>query len=100
MDANLGCQRWIARGSVTVLAECVLIESVPVELHVITNSREQEEEVCRLTRSGASSVNARLISSGGNPLTGRRTVERRQEADPMCQEDCPPAALRGKRLGD
>ena len=71
--------------SVTELAECVLIDSVPMELHVITRSREQEEEVCRLTRSGASSVNARLVSSGRNPLTGRRTVERRQEADPMRQ---------------
>ena len=38
MDANLGCQRWIARGSVTVLAECGLIDSGPVEHHVITNS--------------------------------------------------------------
>ena len=70
----------------TELAECGLIDSGPVELHIITRSREQEEEVCRLTRSGASSVNARLASSGGNSLTGRRTVERRQEVDPMRQK--------------
>ena len=76
MDANLGCQRWIARGSVTVLAECGLIDKGPVEHHVITNSREQEEEVCRFTCSGASSVNARLISSGENPSTAGRTVEK------------------------
>ena len=76
MDANLGCQRWIARGSVTVLAECGLTESVPVQLHVFANSREQEEEVCGFTCSGASSVNARLISSGENTLTAGRTVEK------------------------
>ena len=44
--------------SVKVLAKCGLIDSVPVEHHVITSSREQEEELCRLTFGGASSVNA------------------------------------------
>ena len=32
-------------------AECGLIDSGPVEHHVITRSPEKEEEVCRLTRS-------------------------------------------------
>ena len=51
-----------------------------------------------LTRSGANSVNVRLVSSGGNSLTARRTVERRQEADPMCQEDGPPCVM-GRATG-
>ena len=72
--------------SVTELAVCGLIDSGPVELHIFTRSREQEEEVCKIDTQRCKFCECGWYLQAEIPLTARRTVERRQEADPMRQK--------------